>query len=235
MTAQSTLLYRLQVIDLTIAKNRARLAEIETMLGQDARVQAARTALTAAESTLTTWQTRARDLDLEMKSLASKIKATENRLYSGSVSNPKELGDMQSEITSLQKRQSKLEDDNIEALLYIEQEQANVQTAQISLDEALAAFASSQSTLFSEKSRLEVETANYLERRKSAAAEIDPASLTRYESLRPKKRGVAVSLLQNGSCTTCGVEQTSMIVQQVKAGNSLVLCGSCGRILSNTP
>ncbi len=232
MAAQATLLYRLQTIDLAIAKNTARLKEIEATLGQDTRVAAARVAQTTAESTLHTWQTRARDLELEIKSLADKIKTTENRLYGGAVTNPKELGDMQNEITSLQKRQAKLEDDNIESMLYIEQEQANVKAAQQVTDAALATFATSQSSLISEKYRLEVELATYLERRKPALIEIEPASLARYEALRPKKRGIAVAALHDGSCTVCGVEQTSMIAQLVRAGHQLVLCGSCGRILA---
>ncbi len=231
-TPQATLLYRLQTLDLTLAKHRTRLKEIETTLGQDERVQGARTALAAAEAALSTFQTRARDLDLENKSLSAKIKATESRLYSGAVTNPKELRDMQDEIASLQKRQAKLEDDNIESMLYVEQEQANVKAAQQTLAETLKTFASSQSTLIMEKGRLEVEEANYAERRKEAAAVVDPANLARYEALRVKKRGQAVALLKDESCATCGVEQTSVIGQQVRAGHQLILCNSCGRILA---
>jgi len=230
--SQATLLYRLQTFDLGIAQRLARLQEIETVLGQDETVRKARQRFEAADSALTPWQARVRDLDLEIKSLTQKIQQTDRSLYSGKITNPKELQDMQEDIASLKRRQSQLEDELLEAMMKSEEGQAAVAEAQRQLNDAQAAWAGSQVDLLDEKQRLEKEVADWQAQRQQAAAAVDPASLSRYEALRPKKRGQAVALLKGDSCVMCGVEQTSRIAQQVRQGTQLVYCESCGRILA---
>ncbi|MHB8625488.1 MAG: zinc ribbon domain-containing protein [Aggregatilineales bacterium] len=230
--APATLLYRLQTIDLALAKGRARLKAIEDTLGQNAGVAAARTALTTVETQLAQWQTRARDLSLEIDSLIEKRDAAEKRLYSGIITNPKEMTDLQREIEALQRQRVKLDDDRAEAELEIEQIESNRHTAQDTLAQVEAAFAQSQAGLIAEKAQLTAEQATNIRRRQEAIAPIPPATLVRYDDLRAKKRGIAVALLKDGSCTVCGVEQTTVLSQQVRIGQQLILCHSCGRILA---
>ncbi len=232
LTSQATLLYRLQTVDLAIAQRRTRLGEIDAELGKDEQVAQARNRLETADRALKPWQARARDLDLEIKGLVQKIEQTDRALYSGKVSNPKELQDMQGELESLRRRQSQLEDELLEAMVRSDEGQAAVSEAQKTLQEAQALWAGSQSDLLLEKQRLERELVDLTERRTQAAAGAEPSSLAKYEALRPKKRGQPVALLNGDSCMTCGVEQTSMITQRVRQGNQLVYCESCGRILA---
>ena len=235
LVSQATLLYRLQTLDLAIAQRRTRLREIEAVLGKDEQVAQARQQLNAAEQALKPWQTRARDLDLEIKSLAQKIKETDRALYGGKVRNPKELQDMQDDIASMQRRQSQLEDELLDAMMHSDEGQTAVSGADQALKQAQAQWAGSQHDLIDEQARLERELTDLEAKRKQAASEVDKDALTKYEALRTKKRGQAVALLQGESCKTCGVEQTSMIAQQVRQGNQLVYCNSCGRILAGQP
>ncbi len=230
--APATLLYRLQTIDLALAKGHARLKAIEDTLGQDVSVATARSALAAIEAQLAEWQTRARNLSLEIDSLSEKRDTAEKRLYSGIITNPKEMTDLQRDIEALQRQRVKLDDDRAEAELEIEQVQNNQRVAQNTLAQAEAAFAQSQTGLIAEKAQLTAEQATNARRRQEAVAPIPPATLARYEELRTKKRGIAVAALKDGSCTVCGVEQTTMLTQQVRSGQQLVLCHSCGRILA---
>jgi predicted nucleic acid-binding Zn-ribbon protein len=188
--------------------------------------------LTTIETHLTEWQTRARDLSLEIDSLAEKRDAAQKRLYSGIITNPKEMTDVQREIEALQRQRTKLDDDRAEAELEIEQIESTQREARGKLSQAEAAFAQSQAGLIAEKARLMAEQATNARRRQEAAAPIPAATLVRYDDLRAKKRGIAVALLKDGSCTVCGVEQTTVLTQQVRAGQQLILCHSCGRILA---
>jgi predicted nucleic acid-binding Zn-ribbon protein len=230
--SQAASLYQLQTLDLAIAQRRTRLDQIGVILGQDESVAQAQSQLDAADQALTPWQTRNRNLDLEIKSLVQKIQLTEQSLYSGKITNPKELRDMETEIVSLKRRQSQLEDELLEAMVHIEDGQASVATAKAALNTAQAAWAGSQSDLLLEKKRLDGEVADLLAQRKQMAATIEPTALAKYEALRPKKRGQPVSLLKGDSCTLCGVEQTSQMSQQVRQGADLIYCASCGRILA---
>lgn len=230
--SQATLLYRLQTLDLAIVQRRTRLHEIEGVLGKDEQVVQARQSLGAAEQWLKPWQTRVRDLDLEIKGLTQKIKEADHALYSGKVRNPKELQDLQEDIASMQRRQSQLEDELLEAMLHTDEGQAAVAHAEEALKQAQALWAGSQHDLIDEKGRLERELVDLEAQRQQASAAIDRDALSKYEALRVKKRGHAIALLEDDSCKTCGVEQTSMIAQQVRQGNQLVYCNSCGRILA---
>jgi len=230
--SQATLLHRLQTVDLAIAQCRNRLAEIDALLGKDETVVRARKQLETAENALKPWQIRSRDLDLEIKGIVQKIQATDQHLYSGKVSNPKELADMQDEIASLKRRQTQLEDSLLEAMLQTEEGQTVVAEAQQGLRKAEAAWAGSQTDLIDEKARLEAQLVVFEDKRKEAAGPVDPANLKKYEAMRQKRRGQAVALLQGDSCTLCGVEQTSMTAQQVRQGHQIMLCESCGRILA---
>src|SRR5579859_3780736 len=229
---QSSLLYQLQILDLEISQRQTRLAEIDRTLGTNPEVVKATESLDAANKELNPWQVRSRDLDLEIQGIVQKAKAAEQSLYSGNIKNPKELSDLQNEIASLKRHQSQLEDELLEAMTRVEEGQATVGDAQQAFDAAQASWSGSQVDLLGEKNRLDAEVADLHARRKEQAARIDPAALATYEALRPKKRGQAVALLEGDSCKTCGVEQTSMIAQQVRQGNQIVLCASCGRILA---
>jgi uncharacterized protein len=235
MTAQSTLLYQLQTVDLNLAKRRTRLKEIAALLGNNQKVAAAQAQVAAAEAKLKPYQVRSRDLELEIKSVAEKIKTTNDHLYSGKVRNPKEMQDMQEEITSLQKRQSQLEDTLIETMLHVDEEQAALDESQANLKQVIATEAGEQVSLHDEQERLQAEVKQLDENRKIAIPTIEQTALQKYESMRVAKKGQPVALLQNGSCKLCGVEQTTNITHKVQQGRELVMCLSCGRILATAP
>ena len=230
--SQAARLYKLQVIDLAIAHRRTRLAEIDAKLGKNEAVAQARLSLDAADKALKPWQTRARDLDLEIKGISEKIQTTDRSLYSGRISNPKELQDMQNELASLQRHKSQLEDEALDAMMKTEEAQAVVGEAQAVLDKAQALWAGSQVDLIDEKRRLEAEIADQGSKRQQAAAAVEHDSLTKYEALRIRKRGQAVAMLKGDSCSACGVEQTSQIATHVRQGTVLTYCASCGRLLA---
>jgi predicted nucleic acid-binding Zn-ribbon protein len=230
--SQPSLLYQLQNLDLGIAQRQNRLTEIERTIGANPEVVKATQRLDVANKELNPWQVRSRDLDLEIQSLTQKAKTAEQSLYGGNIKNPKELTDLQNEIESLKRHQSQLEDALLDAMAHVEEGQGSIASAQAALDTAKANWAGSQVDLLDEQNRLEPELSDLRTRRKELAARIEGPALSTYEALRPKKRGQAVALLDGDSCKTCGVEQTSMIAQQVRQGTQIVICASCGRILT---
>ena len=232
MTAQATLLYQLQTVDMNIAKRRLRLREIATLLADDKATADARAVLTSAEDTLKPLQVRNRDLDLEIKGLVEKIKTTDEMLYSGKVRNTKEMQDMQHEIESLKKRQSQREDEMLEVMVHVEEAQAVVEEAQKQLKQVMVLAAGSKVDLHDEQERLTGEVRKLEAMRGTAAQVVEAAALQKYESMRVTKRGQPISLMVDGGCKLCGVQQTNNIVVKVREGKELVPCIGCGRILS---
>ncbi len=233
MQNQAALLYRLQQIDLAIARRNTRLQAIADQLSSDETVARATKQLAAAEQAIKPWQTRARDLDLEIKSVAAKAQATNDDLYSGKITSPKGLQELQDEFAALKRQQSGLEDQLLEAMVEVEDHQGKINAAKDDLSAARANLDSTQHDLLDEQQRLEAENADAEGKRAAATAYIAPENLAAYDKLRQRMRGVAVALLQDEGCTVCGVGQTSMVIQQVALGRQLVYCASCGRILAD--
>jgi len=231
----ATRLYRLQIVDQAITQHRSRLKDINTALVQNDAVEQARKQVASASAALKPWQVRTRDLDLEMKGLSEKTKIAEDSLYSGRITSPKALEDIQEEIASLKRHQSKLEDSVLDAMMHSDEGQSALDTAQATLDKMLTLHAHLQMTLRAEKERLDGEMPALDAQRKKAAEGIPPEALTAYDALRPKKGGRTVALLDDKSCTACGVEQTLNLVKKAQQEQTLTYCASCGRILAAKP
>ena len=116
-------LFQLQKLDTEIDEKKKRLGDVLKAQKEPASLQKKRQRAETAVETLQKWQTKHQDLTLEVGSVTTKAKNSENRLYSGKVTNPKELSDLQQEIESLGRRKAALEDEVLEALVMIEDAQ----------------------------------------------------------------------------------------------------------------
>jgi DNA repair ATPase RecN len=94
-------LYRLQCLDSDVDAKRRRLAEVEAMLGESETLQQARRARESAQALAQEWAQRQRNLELENQGILDEISHSEQRLYSGTIKNPKELADLQAKVGEL--------------------------------------------------------------------------------------------------------------------------------------
>src|SRR5438067_3472225 len=129
-------LLQLQGIDLEMDANRARLRAIEVALGDDPAVKKAQRDLLEAQAELHTARVAIQNLEFDGQNLGQKIAEVDGRMYGGKVTNPKELQDLQSEVTSLQHRREALEEKQFEALLNAESAEVHSADVQHRLERA---------------------------------------------------------------------------------------------------
>jgi hypothetical protein len=229
---RSQLLYRLQTIDLEMGNGKRRLEEVEAGLGESEELRQARRALQKAKDELNHWRTTLRDLELEAKSLTAKITSVEERLYSGRVTNPKELANFQNEVSYLKRRRSDLEDRQLEAMVEVEEHEAEVDSKKASLAQIEVEWTQTQERLTEERSELEERLAHLMKKeRVGVEGKIGAEDLVLYGELRNRKGGQAVALLKGEVCQACRVTLPTSRVQQARSGDSLSFCSSCQRIL----
>jgi predicted nucleic acid-binding Zn-ribbon protein len=228
---RSHLLYRLQTIDLEIGHGKRRLEEVEAGLGESRELRQARRALQKAEDELNRWRATLRDLELEARSLATKIASVEERLYSGRVSNPKELANLQNEVSYLKRKRGELEDRQLEAMVEVEEHDAGVDSQKASLARIWAEWTEAQKQLTEERGELEERLADLKEERAELEKTIRAEDLALYEDLRSRKGGQAVALLKGEVCQACRMALPTSQVQQARSGDSPCFCSSCQRIL----
>ena len=72
-------------------------------------------------------------------------------------------------------------------------------------------------------------------RRAEIVKEITPSVLSNYERLRRSRRGIAVAEVVDGRCTQCHIGVRPQFMQELRRGDKVMCCESCGRILVYNP
>ena len=229
--SQTILLHRLQQTDSQLDQAHASLQKIEALLQDHTLRQTAEKSAQAAKSAWQSAQNKLKSVEHMVAEQRLKIAQTEAALYGGKVRNPKELQGLQKEAASLKKHLSTLEDQQFEAMLALEKAEAVHQAEQESLQATLAQLAERDASLKGEMSEL-TKTIQRLEiERQAIIAAVPSNELTLYEQLRQQRRGVAVSLVQDKACSTCGTTLTPALIQTIRTSQQIIHCPSCGRIL----
>ncbi len=224
-------LYRLQLVDSEWDELSRQLAQVESSLGETEELLQAQESVAEQQRVLEKMRSELRAQELEIGGVNSKLKANQDRLYSGRVRNPKELSGLHEEATALRRRRSELEDEQLELMIEIEDEEAELAERQARLRQIEAHWREDQARLQAEKEDLELRLAGLDEQRAEMRAQIDPAELADYDDLRSRRDGVAVALLRHGICQVCGVDVPTGVARSVERGEGRHYCPVCNRLL----
>jgi len=171
-------------------------------------------------------------LETEIQQIDDKVKHEQGRLYSGEVSNPKELSNIQAELDALRRRKSHLEDEELEVMERresIEKEHGDLLTSMTDL-EAKVADATQR------RDHASVEISDELTRLAKERAEIVPTLNSEvvdlYEDIRARRGGIAVGALVDGTCRACGLPLSPMQRDEIKRSDEpIIRCENCRRLL----
>lgn len=229
--SQARALYRVQGFELAVIERTKRIKEINVLLEDNEIVQEAQKDFDRTQTKLNDALKLFKDMELQIDGVVNKQKATESRLYSGNVKNPKELQDMQNEVDSLKRRHSELDDQLLELMVVRDEAQSEFDEAETNLAEITADWEAEHQDLLDEKQTLTAEAEKLMMDRKEAVKGVQPDAMKIYNSLRNSKANRPVAQVEDKACTACGIEQNNAIITQLNQDNKLVYCQNCGRIL----
>ena len=176
--------------------------------------------------------TRAQDrLEGEIGLADEKIQREENRLFSGAVSNPKELGSLQSEVAMLKRKKSELEDELLEVMVQKEQADKTAGELRAEAERVGAKEAELAAVVSGLTSEIDAELASVSSHRDEAARDLPEDLLSLYERLRDTKGGVGAAALQGSTCEGCHTKLPAKEVERLRAEGGLQRCDNCRRIL----
>jgi uncharacterized protein len=224
-------LLELQDTDSVIDRLTKRLTEIKAGLRETDQLSAARQAVHSAEQQVAVRRAARQDLDLASATVEDKIQLAGKRLYSGLVKNPKELLDLQNDISSLNRQKAKLDEQLFSAMLQLEEAETAAQQQAAELARVEAAWQHSQSDLIAEQAQLEADLSVQHRDQAAARVQLSAVDLALYDQLRRRKAGLAVVELKGQLCGGCGVRVTASVTQQVGQGDQFARCGNCERML----
>lgn len=231
MPQRTKLLYMLQRIDSGLAYKQRRYRQVQAHLGEDQALKKAQEALKVAQDELSRWRVSLRDHELETAGVAAKIQETEDSLYGGKVTNPKELGDLQREVEYLKRRQTALEETQLEEMVTVEQLTTKVAVANEEYVVTEAAWRTENAELGAEYESLKQDLTKLLGQRKALVKHISAKDLDEYDALRRLCKGVAVVQVKDGTCQVCHVEVPQRDLEQAKTTDQTFYCSGCERII----
>ena len=208
-------------------------AEYQRIETRDGELRDELTALEAEESDLKREQAKA---EADVEQVRSRVERDRSRLDAGQVSSPRELENLQSEIVSLGRRQSDLEEivldvmerreeaDRRRSALTAERGELAGQRADVGArrDAALAGIGE------------QVDKASALRAR--VAADVPADLLELYDKLRAQ-HGVGAAMLRGGRCEGCHLSLNAVDLAAYRAADpdEVLRCEECRRILVRTP
>jgi predicted nucleic acid-binding Zn-ribbon protein len=174
-----------------------------------------------------------RRLDDEVRGLEAKAKAEDSRMYSGTVSSPRELQAMQADIDQLRRQAAEREDEELEVM--VRREALDAEVAE--LEAAQASLVSEMQTLMAaiekQESEIAAELAVEEEGRAALAPSIPEATMRLYEQIRAGNRGVGAARLVGMNCQACHLALPATEVDRIRhlPPDELARCEHCGAIL----
>ncbi|MDP1820272.1 MAG: C4-type zinc ribbon domain-containing protein [Acidimicrobiales bacterium] len=206
-------------------------AELEQTMAQVVAVEARMVEVEAVRQELVRSQKRLED---EIATMVDKAGQHDKSLYSGSISNPRDLQALQDEIAALRRRISQLEDQDLELMEQIEPLESSLTRLAVeraALDETAAGL---RGRIAEDEVAIDAELASVQAERERIAADVDPGILSEYEALRPKLGGIAIARLVGGSCGGCHLSLSAVEVARLKKlpPEEPAYCEECGRLLA---
>jgi uncharacterized protein len=174
-----------------------------------------------------------RRFDDEASSLEDKAAAEERRLYSGEVTSPRELQQLQADVDQLRRHRRSLEDRELEVMERRETFDSEV----TALEERARALESEaerlNATLSGVESEIEAEVSTERTARDEIAATVDAALLDDYEHRRERARGMGVARLNGNTCQGCHLAIPSVEAERIRKSppGTVAHCDNCGCIL----
>jgi predicted nucleic acid-binding Zn-ribbon protein len=222
-------LYQLQQLDIKLQDRRQVIDEVTRQLSENEALVAAESQLASQKQRLTEANKRQKDFEWELEDLQEKSNRLKNKLYSGTVKNPKELVNLENESGILQKKTRKKEDELLELMSQIEDLETKVEASTKELQEMRQEWQQKQKILNERKTETETELTRLSETRRGLAQQISSEVLNRYEQIK-LTRGQAVAKVAQGRCQGCYITLPISQWQRARSGE-LVQCSSCNRIL----
>jgi predicted nucleic acid-binding Zn-ribbon protein len=205
------------------AELEARSNDLRAQQGTRAEVQTQRDTAHAEE----------RRLDDEARSIADHVADVDKRLYSGTVTSPRELQAMQADIEMLRRRQSEVEDQELEIM----EQRESLDLALAGLDEAIASLdtraAELRAAIAASEAEIDAELATETAARREAASPIPEALVRDYERRREQNRGAGAARLVGTTCQACHLTIPSTEAERIRRaeGKEVAYCDNCGAIL----
>jgi predicted nucleic acid-binding Zn-ribbon protein len=216
----------------------SRLAHRRRTLPEHAELTEAEAALRAGRDKLVEVETTAGDLDRDIRRLERDVEGVrartdrDHKMLAGAGIGAKQANDLQHELETLARRQSVLEDEQLEVMEQREAVGADVEHARVQVaatEQRLAEITERRDTALRD---IDSADAGRRRDREKIVTEVPADLLAAYEKRR-EQRGVGAAKLVARRCQACRLEldRTALADLRTAPADDVVYCEECGTIL----
>lgn len=218
-----------------LAHRRRTLPETARLAELDAERAALRDRLVQARTVVGDVERELRKAEADVEQVSNRAARDRARLEAGTGS-AKDLQGLQHELESLARRQSELEDVELEVMERLERAQgevAGLEQALATAEEQTTEVTTAQQSAFGE---IDTEVAQVTAQRDDVAAGLDPALVALYDKVREQTQGVGAAMLRGKRCEGCRMELTPVELARIAKlpPDEVVRCEECRTILVRT-
>ena len=224
-------LFSLQEIDLALDSVRTQKAAAERE--RDARLvlDKIEQALAEEQGKLKEIQAAHRERQEEAENLRQRSQTLEGQLFSGDISNPRDLASLELESSNVKAQVDHKDIQLLELSVRAQDTRNRISAHQEELSSAQATWDKRHAELNVQIKSLTEEETGLAAQRDQLAETLDQSEVLKYDTLRRSKGGTAVAKVERGLCQACRMSLPSQHLQRVRSGRYTVNCSSCGRLL----
>ena len=218
---------RIAALEKEIAALPKHIAAIEKTLETHVR------RLEADKAALSANQKDRKKLEGDIQMHEQKISKLKDQMLSAK--NNEQYRAFQNEIDYIQKEIRKAEDRILELMAESELLEGNVRKADTALKEEKQQVEAEKTQARERTAADQSQLDQHRAQRSEAAGKLPPPTLNTYDRVRKKWSGSAVGEAVSGRCSACQIVIRPQYLQDLKRGDQLMLCESCGRFLFYNP
>ena len=219
-----------------LAHRRRTLPELAEMARLDGLVDALRDAVVRAETEVSDLAREQAKFEKEIEQVRVRKARDESRLASGAISVVKQLQDLEHEVASLARRQSDLEDSELEVMERAETAQAALDQLTAQRDSHRASRAEAERGAAAATVEIDAELEKTAAARAELAATMPADLLALYEKIRGAEGGVGAGAIARGRCGGCHLDLMNNEKSAFRAAppDEVLRHEECNRILVRT-
>lgn len=225
------LLRKLQEVDLKILELEQSKDALPRRLQEiDKKIASARSAVEEESEQVEALHKSRRDKETDLQEKSDMIIKVKARIPE--IKTNKEYQAVLKEIESYEDLKSKIEDEIIEILEETDRLEQMLEKRRNWLKENEAILNKERSTIEKEIPTIDVKLDAEKTTRNDLASQIDPMLISKYETIRTRRGGIAVTMADKGICLGCNMNIPPQLYNDLLKVESVIQCPSCKRILS---
>lgn len=229
-----TSLLALQDLETRAEDARKRLADAPVRIDAlDAKLAEATQALEKAKAALAASRAAKQELEKEASIAQQRVSKYKEQLMQAK--DNKQFHALQHEIATFSAEVERIEGIELERMLEIDDRAAVVKAAEGTLAADKKSVAAEKAAITAETAALKEALAALLADRAELVKTIEPRLLATFEQVAKGRKGIGIARVVEGLCQACRVRLRPHLYNQLRAGDQIIQCESCVRILYWVP